>query len=46
MFVTWCPDGSAYAVMNSENSFSLIDMRKAGKVVRSHKFPQEVSGSL
>lgn len=42
LFVTWCPDGSSYAVMNSDNTLSVIDVRKAGKIVRSHKFPVEV----
>ena len=40
--MTWCPDGSSYAVMNSENTLSIIDVRKVGKIVRSHKFPIEV----
>lgn len=44
LFVTWCPDGSSYAVMNSDNVLSVIDVRKAGKIVRSHKFPMEVGG--
>jgi len=42
LYVTWCPDGSSYAVMNSDNTLSVIDVRKAGKIVRSHKFPMEV----
>jgi hypothetical protein len=28
--------------MNSENTLSIIDVRKVGKIVRSHKFPIEV----
>lgn len=42
LYVTWCPDGSSYAVMNSDNVLSVMDVRKAGKIVRSHKFPMEV----
>lgn len=42
LYVTWCPDGSSYAVMNSENALSFIDTRKAGKIVKTHKFPMEV----
>lgn len=46
IWVTWCPDGSSYAVVNSDNTFSICDMRKAGKVVKQHKFATQVRGEL
>lgn len=43
LFVTWCPDGSSVAVINTDNTLSIVDVRKA-KVVKTHRFQQEVGG--